>query len=108
MQEQPQPSPPPPPQQVPVAYLPAHTNTLAIVSLISGILSFVLVPVVGAIVAVITGHMAKNEISRTGEQGDMMATVGLILGYLHLVLVLLIAGIVFLLVFITARTVASG
>jgi hypothetical protein len=106
----PPPSPPPQPQQVPAAYLPAPTNTLAIVSLASGVLCWVVVPFVGAIVAVITGHLAKREIRRTGEQGDMLATVGLILGYVHLVLVV---GFVLLLfvgafAFLTTRTVSQG
>ena len=40
----------------------ASNSTLAIVSLVSGILGWSLVPFLGAIVAVITGHMAKKEI----------------------------------------------
>lgn len=73
-----------------VADFPAQTNTLAIVSLVSGIISWFMVPVIGGIVAVVTGHMAKRQIRRTGEQGGIFATVGLILGYLHLAVVLLI------------------
>ena len=86
---------PPPPSAAPV--LAGQTNTLAIVSLASGILSWFLVPVVGAVVAVVTGHMAKAEIRRTGEQGDNFATIGLVLGYLHLAVVVLIVVIVVLL-----------
>src|ERR1700737_152328 len=102
MQEQPpeqagaQPPPPPEPMQtqaqspIAVADFPAQTNTLAIVSLVSGIISWFMVPVIGGIVAVVTGHMARGQIRRTGEQGGILATVGLILGYLHLAVVLLI------------------
>ena len=72
------------------------TNTLAIVSLSSGILSWFLVPVVGAVVAVVTGHLAKAEIRRTGEQGDGFATIGLVLGYLHLAVVVLLLGLLVL------------
>ena len=113
-QPPPPPSSPPQQQQVPAAYLPVPTNTLAMVSLISGILSWVLAPVIGGVVAVITGHMAKREIRRTGEQGDGLATAGLILGYIHLAVVVLIAGFVFLVVFgtlaymTTTRTVTQG
>jgi hypothetical protein len=39
------------------------TNTMAIVSLVSGILSWFMFPVIGALVAVVAGHMARNEIS---------------------------------------------
>lgn len=75
---------------------PQPTNTLAVVSLVAGIASFVFAPFVGALIAVITGHMAKAEIRRTGEGGDALATVGLILGYAHLVLVVIVAIIVVL------------
>lgn len=61
-----------------------RTSTTAIVSLIAGILGFFqIVPVIGPIVAVITGHMAKSEIKKGGGMvtGNGMATAGLILGY---------------------------
>lgn len=64
-----------------------RTSVTAIISLIAGILGFVqILPVIGPIVAVITGHMAKSEIKRSGGlvTGDGLATAGLILGYLML------------------------
>jgi hypothetical protein len=63
-----------------------HNSTLAIVSLISGIAGYVVLPIVAPIVAVITGHMAKNEIKKGGGMvtGNGMATAGLILGYIQL------------------------
>ena len=64
-----------------------RTNNLAIVSLIFGIVAWVLCPIVGAIVAVITGHRARGEIRVSGEGGDGLALAGLILGYLNLALV---------------------
>ena len=109
MQEQPQPEQPQPEQPaaqpqplqsqppLPAAGYVRATNTLALVSLISGIASWFVVPIVGAIVAVITGHMAKGQIRRTGEQGDTYATVGLVLGYIHLAVVALILVFVLLL-----------
>lgn len=62
------------------------TNTLAIVSLVSGILSWFLFPIVGALVAIVTGHMARREITASlGSQGgDGLALAGLIIGYLNL------------------------
>jgi hypothetical protein len=75
------------------------TNQLAIVSLVAGIASFVILPVIGAIVAVITGHMARSQIKRTGEGGDGMAVAGMILGYAHLVLGVLVV-LVFVIVFL--------
>jgi hypothetical protein len=74
-----------------VALPPARpTNSLAIVSLAAGIASFVVVPVIGAVVAVITGHMARGQIRRTGQDGNGLAVAGLILGYVHLALVVLV------------------
>jgi acyl carrier protein len=69
-----------------------RNSNLAVVSLISGILSWFVLPIVGAIVAVVTGHMARAEIrARQGRlSGDGFAVVGLVLGYLHLVLMVLI------------------
>lgn len=68
-----------------------QTSTMAIVSLVSGIISWFALPFIGSIVAVITGHMAKKEIrSSMGRlTGDGMATVGLVLGYLQLGLTVL-------------------
>lgn len=63
----------------------APTNSLAVVSLVSGILSWVLCPFVGAVVAVITGHVARSQIRTSGEAGGGMAVAGLVLGYVHLV-----------------------
>ncbi len=64
-----------------------RTSTTAIISLIAGILGFIQVlPIIGPIAAVITGHMAKNEIKNSGGMvtGNGMATTGLILGYVSL------------------------
>ncbi len=62
-----------------------QTSTLALVSLISGILTWVMLPLLGAIVAIITGHMAKSEIKKSmgALSGDGLATAGLVLGYLQ-------------------------
>ncbi len=92
--------------QQPPGYPPQYaaarpTNTLAMVSLVAGIASFVIVPILGALVAIITGHMARGQIRRTGEDGSAAALAGLILGYIHLALVaialvvLIVVGIAF-------------
>jgi Domain of unknown function (DUF4190) len=79
-----------------------RTNTLAMVSLIAGIGSFFahIVPGVGgftvALIAVITGYMARKQIRETGEQGMGMATAGMIIGIVHIaLLVLLVIGLIF-------------
>ena len=73
-------------------------STLAVTSMILGILGWTFLPLLGAIIAVITGHMAKNEIKNSRGQlgGDGMATAGLVLGYTNLILGLCICLIVLL------------
>ena len=63
-----------------------RNSTMALVSLISGIVSWVFLPFIGAIIAVITGHMAKTEIKKSNGMvtGNGMATAGLVLGYIQL------------------------
>jgi hypothetical protein len=72
-----------------------QTNTLAIVSLAAGVGSFFahIIPGIGgftvALVAAITGYMARNQIKQTGESGMGMATAGMIIGIVHMVLIVL-------------------
>jgi hypothetical protein len=61
-----------------------QTHTLAIVSLIFGILGLVGVcPGIGAVVAIVTGNMAQNEIRANSAQytGEGLAKAGVILGW---------------------------
>jgi hypothetical protein len=110
---------PPPPAPAPPYYAPQPTyasgapaalptSTTAIVSLIFGILSYVMLPVLGPIVAIVAGHMAKNEIRRSNGQlgGSGMATAGLVLGYLQVVLLLL--GVCAFIGFITIAALSSA
>ena len=68
-------------------------STLAIVSLISALLGFTFVPVIGGIVALITGYMARKETRSDPPQasGDGLATAGIILGWIQVGL--LVVGI---------------
>ena len=60
-----------------------RTSTMAIISLIAGILGWTLLPFIGSVAAIITGHMARGEIKRGNGQieGDGLAIGGLVLGY---------------------------
>ncbi|MCP4141953.1 MAG: DUF4190 domain-containing protein [Chloroflexi bacterium] len=71
-------------QQVPPS---APTNTMALTSMIAGIVGWTVAPLLGSLVAIITGHMAKKELKeRMGrESGDGMATAGLVMGYLQII-----------------------
>lgn len=84
-----------PPASNPSPAVPAETSGLAIASLVCGIL-FLFLP--AAIGAVITGHLSRAEIRRSGgrKNGAGMALAGLILGYLGVTIIpviLLIAAI---------------
>ena len=61
---------------------------MAIISLVAGICGWTILPFLGAIVAIITGHMAKSEIKKSGGMitGNGMATAGLVMGYLSVAL----------------------
>ncbi len=65
-----------------------RTSTMALVSLISGIAGWTVLPFLGSIVAIITGHIAQGEIKKGGNMvtGKGMAVAGLIMGYLSIAL----------------------
>jgi hypothetical protein len=68
--------------------MPKRTSALAIASLVTGILGWSFLPVVGSIVAVVTGHLARAEIRRNPDSldGDGLAMVGLCLGWISILL----------------------
>jgi hypothetical protein len=74
-----------------------QTSTLAIISLVAGILGWTLAPFLGSIGAVVCGHLARAEIRREPErlEGDGFAIAGLVLGWGQIIL-----GILFLVVVI--------
>ncbi len=57
----------------------AKTNDLAIASLACGLAAFVFGPM-ATIPAIVFGHVARQQIKRTGEQGAGLALAGLIIG----------------------------
>jgi hypothetical protein len=84
----------------------APTNNLAVVSLVAGVLSFFshVVPFVGgfavAVVAIVTGFMARSQIKQSGEQGMWMATAGIVIGILHIALIAIVVLLVLFVVFL--------
>jgi uncharacterized transporter YbjL len=80
--------------------VPRPTNTLAIVSLVAGIAGYVLPhPFIAGLVAIVTGHMARGQIRRTGERGGGLALAGLLLGYIHFALSLILIAFILAFVF---------
>jgi len=85
----------PPPGAVQAAIAGSKTNTLALVSFISALVA----PIghftgVGGItlivVSIVTGHMARGQIRKSGEGGAQLALAGLIISYIHLALSLIV------------------
>lgn len=78
-----------------------RTSSLAVVSLIFGILAYFFLPGIGALVAVICGHSARSEIRRAPPgsiDGDGIALAGLILGWIQIGLMLIALAVVMLIV----------
>ena len=75
-----------------------QTCSTATISLVFGILSWFALPIIGAVVAIVCGHMARAEIKRSqgALDGDSLAVGGLVLGYLHLAIFLLIVLVIFM------------
>ena len=77
-----------------------RTSSMAIVSLVAGLLGWTLAPWLGSIIAIITGHMARAEIRRDphGVEGDGLAVAGLVLGW-SMILLSLFTVLAFVLFF---------
>ncbi len=84
---------PPPPYPYPP---PRRTNGMAIAAMVVSLASLFACPLVGA-VGIYLGSRAREEIRRSGEEGDGMAQAGIIVGWiaiaLSVVYVCLFAGI---------------
>ncbi len=70
---------------------PKRTSVWAVVSLISGISNYLGLFFFGAVIALITGYVAKNEIRDNNGmlEGERLANAGVILGWVGLGLALL-------------------
>jgi hypothetical protein len=92
-----------------LAAAPGQTNTLAWVSFVSAIVAPFghLIGVGGItliIVSLVTGHMARSQIKKTGEGGAGLALAGLIISYVHLA----ISALVFIFFFGLIIAVIGG
>lgn len=73
-----------PPAYAPRPALPttlAHTNTFALVAIITAFLQ--------PIAAIVFGHMALGQIKRNGDAGRGIALTGLIIGYVYVAFIIL-------------------
>ena len=95
----PPPPPPavPPPPPAPAATQQVPTSGLAIASLVLGIGGLTLLPLLGSVLALILGYMARKEIRQRPDEltGDGLAIAGIVMGWISVglaVLGLLVAG----------------
>jgi hypothetical protein len=83
----------------PAAYLPTQTDGKAIASLVCGIISLWILPILASIPAIILGHMSRkairNSMGRLTGEGFVLA--GLIMGYISLAIFGFLAIILILL-----------
>ena len=64
------------------------SSTLALISMIAGILGFTALPILGGIIALFTGYAARKETRAVPPKfsGDGLATAGIIMGWIQVVL----------------------
>lgn len=74
----------PPPPPAPAAAQTVPTSGLAIASLVLGIGGLTLLPLLGSIVALILGYMARKEIRQRPDElsGDGLAIAGIVMGWI--------------------------
>ena len=92
------------------SYAPAaqgQYNSTAVISLVAGavsILGHIPLPGIGggtiALVAIVTGFIARGQIKHSGERGMWMANAGIVLGFIHLALIALLILVIIFVVFV--------
>ena len=98
-------------QSDPFKYNILPTSTMAVVSLVAAILGFSALPLIGGIVALITGYAARKETRSTPPtaSGDGLATAGIVMGWIQLVLaVVSICCFIAYFVFVVAAVVTTS
>ena len=68
---------------------PPKYNSMAIVSFVSSLVGLFVIPIVGQIVGIITGHISLNQLKTSGENGRGLALAGTIIGWVSLGLAIL-------------------
>ena len=65
---------------------PLPTSGMAIASLVTGILGFTMAPLLGGVIAILTGYAARKDTRAVPPRasGDGLATAGIIMGYVQI------------------------
>ena len=70
---------------------------LSFICIVSGLLSWVLIPVLGASLGVVCGHIARGQLRyQPNEASSIMALLGLIIGYVQLVFMVVVLALIVL------------
>ena len=90
-------------------YLEPPASGMAIASMVMGIAGFVVFPLLGHILALVFGYLARNEIRNSGGRvgGSGFATAGIIMGYIGIGLTVLALVFVIVLISIVAANVPN-
>jgi hypothetical protein len=74
----------------PAAYTARKTEVMALASLLCAVASFALLPLIPAVAAIILGYAARDRIRRSKGtlEGEGLATAGIVIGVINVVLVL--------------------
>jgi cytochrome c biogenesis protein CcdA len=74
----------------PAAYTARKTEVMALASLLCAVASFALLPLIPAVAAIILGYAARDRIRRSKGmlEGEGLATAGIVIGIINVVLVL--------------------
>ncbi|WP_200847132.1 DUF4190 domain-containing protein, partial [Microbacterium sp. 18062] len=86
---------------------PPKTNALAIVSLVSSLVAFVFLPLIGSLAGIITGHISLRQLKTSGENGRGLALAGTIVGWAGLALAI-IGGVLLVVWFVWIFSLADG
>ena len=106
-----------PPAQPPIPGAKQQTSGWAIASLILGICGFTCIPLIGSVLAIVFGFVAKSEIKKSSGRlkGSELATAGIVLGIIVFAIIVIAAAVAVPLYFvyfgperIVTRTVDLG
>lgn len=81
-------------------------NVMAIVSFVSSLVGLFVIPIIGQIVGIITGHISLNQLKTSGENGRGLALAGTIIGWVSLGLAIL--AIILIFAFVIPLAIANG
>ena len=81
-------------------------NVMAIVSFVSSLVGLFVIPIIGQIVGIITGHISLNQLKTSGENGRGLALAGTIIGWVSLGLAVL--AIILIFAFVIPLAIANG